>query len=68
MKTVSGKDFVRSLERHGWTLLRIRGSHHIFGKPGNPFRLSVPVHGSRPLKEGLQRRMMQQSGLSDDDL
>jgi predicted RNA binding protein YcfA (HicA-like mRNA interferase family) len=26
MKAVSGKEFVRLLERHGWALMRIQGS------------------------------------------
>lgn len=30
------------LERHGWSLLRVHGSHHIYGKPGHVVRLSVP--------------------------
>ena len=31
------------LERNGWELVRIRGSHHVFRKPG--FRpLVIPVH------------------------
>jgi predicted RNA binding protein YcfA (HicA-like mRNA interferase family) len=35
MKSVSGRDFVRIIERRGWTLLRISGSHHIYGKSGS---------------------------------
>ena len=35
MKTVSGKKFSRILERNGWSLLRISGSHFIYGKPGS---------------------------------
>lgn len=34
MKSVSGKEFAKVLERYGWTLLRVQGSHHIYGKPG----------------------------------
>jgi len=33
------------LEQHGWRLLRIQGSHHIYGKEGSIVRLSVPIHG-----------------------
>lgn len=29
MKSVSGKEFTKVLERNGWVLLRIEGSHHI---------------------------------------
>jgi predicted RNA binding protein YcfA (HicA-like mRNA interferase family) len=35
MKSISGKKFAKLLERNGWNLLRVNGSHHIFGKPGN---------------------------------
>jgi predicted RNA binding protein YcfA (HicA-like mRNA interferase family) len=53
MKSVSGRDFARIIERRGWTLLRVSGSHHIYGKSGSIVRLSVPIHGSKPLKTGL---------------
>ena len=32
------------MERHGWKLLRINGSHHIYGREGSPVHLSVPIH------------------------
>lgn len=66
MKPVTGKEFVRVLERHGWTLLRISGSHHIYGKAGQAVRLSVPVHGNQPLKAGLLRHLSKAAGLPDD--
>jgi predicted RNA binding protein YcfA (HicA-like mRNA interferase family) len=33
----------RMLEKAGYRLVRIAGSHHIFEKPGNTI-LSIPVH------------------------
>ena len=68
MKTVSGRQFARVLEAHGWTLLRISRSHHIYGKPGERARLSVPIHGSDLLKAGLQNHLMKAAGLTDEDL
>jgi predicted RNA binding protein YcfA (HicA-like mRNA interferase family) len=68
MKSVSGRDFARILERRGWALLRINGSHHIFGKSGSVLRLSVPIHGNKPLKTGLLRHLAKLAELSDDDL
>jgi predicted RNA binding protein YcfA (HicA-like mRNA interferase family) len=68
MKSVSGKDLCRILERHGWSLLRIHGSHHIYGKPGSIVRLSVPVHGSKPLKTGLVCHLLQAAGMSESDI
>jgi predicted RNA binding protein YcfA (HicA-like mRNA interferase family) len=68
MKAISGKDLCRLLEQHGWLLLRIHGSHHIYGKPGSIVRLSVPVHGNKPLKRGLIKRLLQSAELSETDL
>ena len=67
MKSVSGKELARVLERHGWQLLRVNGSHHIYGKPGSIVRLSVPIHGSQPLKTGLLRHLLKMAELSEDD-
>jgi len=53
MNPLSGKELCKFLESHGWRLLRVNGSHHIYGKPGSVVRLSVPVNGDRPLKLGL---------------
>jgi predicted RNA binding protein YcfA (HicA-like mRNA interferase family) len=68
MKSISGRDFARIIEQRGWTLLRVNGSHHIYGKQGSAVRLSVPIHGSKPLKIGLLRHLTKLAKLSDDDL
>jgi len=68
MKSVSGREFARAVERRGWTLLRVSGSHHIYGKSGSTVRLSVPIHGSKPLKTGLLRHLMKLAELSEGDL
>jgi len=65
VKVLSGKAFCRLLERHGWQLLRIEGSHHVYGKAGQRARISVPVHGNRPLKVGLQRHLLKLADLQD---
>jgi predicted RNA binding protein YcfA (HicA-like mRNA interferase family) len=57
MKVVSGREFARMIEQRGWRLLRVAGSHHIYGKPGSVVRLSIPIHGNRPLKIGLLRHL-----------
>jgi predicted RNA binding protein YcfA (HicA-like mRNA interferase family) len=65
VKVLSGKAFCRLLERHGWQLLRIEGSHHVYGKAGQRARISVPVHGNRPLKVGLQRHLLKLADIQD---
>lgn len=68
MKVHSGRDLARLVERHGWTLLRVKGSHHIYGKPGSLVRLSIPIHGNRPLKTGLLQHLVKIAKISETDL
>ena len=67
MKSISGREFARIIERRGWTLLRVSGSHHIYGKSGSIARLSVPIHGNKPLKTGLLRHLLKLAEISDED-
>jgi predicted RNA binding protein YcfA (HicA-like mRNA interferase family) len=55
-------DVVKMLEADGWKLLRVRGSHHIFGHPVKPGHLSVP-HPKKDLGTGLANRLLKQAGL-----
>jgi predicted RNA binding protein YcfA (HicA-like mRNA interferase family) len=65
LKPISGKQFAKLLEQNGWRLLRINGSHHIYGKAGYDARLSVPIHGNTLLKTGLAKHLAK---LADLDL
>jgi predicted RNA binding protein YcfA (HicA-like mRNA interferase family) len=56
------------VERRGWTLLRINGSHHIYGKTGSTVRLSIPIHGNQVLKRGLLRHLAKLADISDEDI
>ncbi len=55
------------LERQGWILKRITGSHHIFVKSGTAARISVPIHANQSLKRGLQLHLMKIAGLTEAD-
>jgi predicted RNA binding protein YcfA (HicA-like mRNA interferase family) len=66
VKPISGKQFAKLLERNGWTLLRVNGSHHIYGKAGNEARLSVPIHGNETLKLGLAKHLAKLAGIDLD--
>jgi len=68
MKAMSGRAFARLVERYGWRLLRINGSHHVYGKPGSVVRLSIPIHGNRPIKTGLLRHLAKLAGISDREI
>jgi predicted RNA binding protein YcfA (HicA-like mRNA interferase family) len=68
LKSVRGKDLARLLEKHRWELKRVNGSHHIYAKPDNPERISLPIHGNQILKTGLLRHLLKLSGISEDEL
>ncbi|TGQ08762.1 MULTISPECIES: type II toxin-antitoxin system HicA family toxin [unclassified Mesorhizobium] len=68
MKSISGKDLARAIEQRGWQLLRIAGSHHIYGKEGSIVRLSIPIHGNKPLKTGLLRHLLKMAEISETDV
>jgi predicted RNA binding protein YcfA (HicA-like mRNA interferase family) len=63
---MSGKELAALLVRHGWTLLRVNGSHHIYGKTGSSVRISLPIHGNTTLKVGLLKHLLKQAGLSQE--
>ncbi|MDO9104124.1 MAG: type II toxin-antitoxin system HicA family toxin [Methylovulum sp.] len=68
MKSISGKAFAKLIEKRGWRLVRINGSHHVYMKTGNPNRLSIPVHRNEDLKMGLLKHFMKVVGVAEDDL
>ena len=68
MKSISGKELARLVEHKGWSLLRVQGSHHIYGKAGSIVRLSIPIHGNSALKIGLLRSLLKAAGIHESDL
>ena len=65
MRSISGREFARMIERRGWVLMRVHGSHHIYGKVGNVARISLPIHGNSPLKVGLLRHLAKLADIPD---
>ena len=68
MKSVSGKKLARLLEKKGWSCRRISGSHHVYAKTGEPARISIPIHGNRPLKIGLLHHFMKIACIEESEL
>jgi predicted RNA binding protein YcfA (HicA-like mRNA interferase family) len=68
MRSITGREFARMVERRGWQLLRVNGSHHIYGKTGSIVRLSIPIHGNRPLKRGLLHHLAKMAEIPDEEI
>ena len=68
MKSISGKKLCKVLESRGWSLKRIKSSHHIYSHPNSENILTVPVHGNRDLKQGTLSSLLKAAGLSEEDI
>jgi predicted RNA binding protein YcfA (HicA-like mRNA interferase family) len=50
------------LEKNGWTLDRVKGSHHTFKNPDFPDLVTVP-HPSKEIKPGTLRQILKKAGI-----
>jgi predicted RNA binding protein YcfA (HicA-like mRNA interferase family) len=65
---VSGKRFAQILLHHGWRLIRVNGSHHVYMREGSAARISLPIHGNQDLKIGILKNFMKIASLTENDL
>ena len=68
MKSISGKNLGKIVERKGWILKKITGGHYIYEKPGISKILSIPVHRNQDLKIGTLKALMKIAELTEKDL
>jgi len=68
LKALSGKELVNLLQKRGWVLKHVRGSHHVLVKEGYEGTISVPVHGNHPLKRGMLVAILKEAGIKPEEL
>jgi predicted RNA binding protein YcfA (HicA-like mRNA interferase family) len=66
LPAVAPREAIRALERCGWELDRVKGSHHVFRHPDLPHRVVVPVH-ARDLAKGTLNQIIGASGVDRDE-
>lgn len=64
--SVSGERIVRALERAGFEVARIHGSHYILRHPDGR-GTTVPVHQGRDVAKGTLRGILADIGLTVED-
>lgn len=65
---VTGRQVVRALERGGFVVVRIRGSHHFIRHASEPWRQTVvPVHGNEDLGRSLLRKILSDLAMTVDE-
>jgi predicted RNA binding protein YcfA (HicA-like mRNA interferase family) len=64
--SVRGERVVRALERAGFKVARVAGSHHIMRHPDGR-GTTVPVHPGRDLAKGTLRNVLTDAGLTIEE-
>ncbi len=60
---VKSSELIRLVERDGWVLRRVRGSHHQFKHPEKPGLVTIP-HPKKDMPQGTVRNILRQAGIS----
>lgn len=67
LPAVPGDKIVKALERHGFVVDRVRGSHHIMRHPDGR-GTTVPVHRGRDVARGTLGGILRDVGMTVDQL
>ena len=62
---LSRRTFLRAMARLGWSVLRIRGSHHQLVHPRFPGVLTVAIHDT--LSRPALKKVLKAAGIDPDD-
>ena len=62
MAIYTSREIIKLIEKDGWYLVGVDGSHYQFKHPYKKGKITVPVH-SKDLKKGLVNSLLKQAGL-----
>ena len=65
--TLTPAQIIRVLQRKGFVLDRVKGSHHIYLHPETKRRAVVPFH-KKDLPKGTATAILKQAGIDKDEL
>jgi predicted RNA binding protein YcfA (HicA-like mRNA interferase family) len=67
LPAVSGAKVIKALERAGFTVIRISGSHHVMRHPVGR-TVVIPVHAGRAIPKGTLRNILAIIGMTAEEL
>jgi predicted RNA binding protein YcfA (HicA-like mRNA interferase family) len=67
LPVVRPRQLIRALERAGFIVHHVRGSHHYLRHPEKPELVTVP-YLNRDLKRGTLRSILRQAGITPEEL
>jgi len=62
LPVITGLQAVAAFEVLGFSVVRIKGSHHMMKRDNHPSCLSVPCHSGKNIKKGTLRSLIRDSG------
>lgn len=65
LKSVKARDVIKAFTAAGF-VVKQPGNHVIMDKPGHPDHLSIPNHGSDPIRLGTLMQNIRRSGLTKE--
>lgn len=68
LPVLSGKKFLKILEKHGYRILRQKGSHVFLENPEGTLGTVIPIHGNEDLGKGLLKSILDDLELTIEDL
>lgn len=67
LPALTGKEVVSALEKAGFSVVRVRGSHHLL-RHTDGRTTTVPVHAGETIGPGLLGKILRDCELTRDDL
>jgi predicted RNA binding protein YcfA (HicA-like mRNA interferase family) len=67
LPALTPREIARLLERRGFVLDRVKGSHHIYYHPETRRRVVVPFH-KKDLPKGTLLEILRQAGISREEI
>jgi predicted RNA binding protein YcfA (HicA-like mRNA interferase family) len=68
LPSLSPQKVIAILEKKGFTLKRVTGSHYIFAHPETKRRVTVPFHSSREVAKGTLLQILEDAGISREEI
>ncbi|UUX91894.1 type II toxin-antitoxin system HicA family toxin [Methanoplanus endosymbiosus] len=67
LPNLNPQNLIKFIEKRGFTLDRVKGSHHIYIHPETSQRVVIPVH-KKDLPKGTLMEILKQAGMKKEDL
>lgn len=64
---ISGKELIKALQKSGFAIARVKGSHHMLKHPDGR-QTVVPVHSNETIGVGLLAKILRDCDLTRDQL